>query len=354
MKPSHEQIKEHRQRVWNLTTSCEPIDENKAREAINRLYQALKQPPPKVLFAVSPSTRLALFRWLKGCRDIGNVNILQSTLNEFGGIDSSTIAQLQECTKGSGTHHLPLQNKKWEANWEQFVNSSPFWTAEARWFDSRLNGSRTMYPDPHEYASVLANAIVETEWLSLHGADVCELQCAYSNMVHHSMGFTPMRKVVIIQHRPLEVHLDDRGRLHNESGPAVAWRNGERLYQLHNVACPSWVVEHPERITPVTIDAMNNSEVRREMIARFGIERFVAETFTSPPVVDDWGKLYRRTRGSDSDIVMVKMVNSTPEPDGTFKEYFERVPPTIQTPREALAWQVGLEKAEDYRPAVET
>jgi hypothetical protein len=113
-------------------------------------------------------------------------------------------------------------------------------------------------------------------------------------------------------------------------------------------------VEHPERITPVTIDAMNNSEVRREMIARFGIERFVAETFTSPPVVDDWGKLYRRTRRSDSDIVMVKMVNSTPEPDGTFKEYFERVPPTIQTPREALAWQVGLEKAEDYRPAVET
>ena len=50
---------------------------------------------------------------------------------------------------------------------------------------------------------------------------------------------------------------------------------------------------------------------------------------------------------------MVEVVNSTPEPDGTRKTYFLRVPPTTRTAREAVAWTFGL-RADAYRPAVET
>jgi hypothetical protein len=50
---------------------------------------------------------------------------------------------------------------------------------------------------------------------------------------------------------------------------------------------------------------------------------------------------------------MVEVVNSTPEPDGSRKTYFLRVPPTIETAREAVAWTFGL-GAVDYRPAVES
>ena len=39
---------------------------------------------------------------------------------------------------------------------------------------------------------------------------------------------------------------------------------------------------------------------------------------------------------------MVEVVNSTPEPDGSRKTYFLRVPPTIGTAREAVAWTFGL------------
>ncbi len=50
---------------------------------------------------------------------------------------------------------------------------------------------------------------------------------------------------------------------------------------------------------------------------------------------------------------MVKVVNSAPEPDGTFKDYFLRVPPTMQTARQAVAWTFGKESHE-YAPVLET
>ena len=50
---------------------------------------------------------------------------------------------------------------------------------------------------------------------------------------------------------------------------------------------------------------------------------------------------------------MVHVVNSTPEPDGTSKKYMLRVPPEIQSAREAIAWTFSL-KPEEYTPLLET
>ena len=50
---------------------------------------------------------------------------------------------------------------------------------------------------------------------------------------------------------------------------------------------------------------------------------------------------------------MVEVLNSTPEPDGSRKTYFLRVPPRTRTAREAVAWTFGVREP-DYRPAQET
>ncbi len=55
----------------------------------------------------------------------------------------------------------------------------------------------------------------------------------------------------------------------------------------------------------------------------------------------------------DEPIVMVEVLNSTPEPDGTRKTYFLRVPPTMRTAREAVAWTFDMDGAA-YAPAVES
>ncbi|RSS35941.1 hypothetical protein EF902_36630 [Streptomyces sp. WAC05858] len=51
-------------------------------------------------------------------------------------------------------------------------------------------------------------------------------------------------------------------------------------------------------------------------------------------------------------VVMVEVVNSTPEPAGTHRTYWPRVPPRIRTP-EGVAWTLGVD-ADTYRPERET
>ena len=57
-------------------------------------------------------------------------------------------------------------------------------------------------------------------------------------------------------------------------------------------------------------------------------------------------------------FLMVKVVNSTPEPDGSFKDYFIRVPPAFgdgqHTARSAVAWTFEESDEADYAPLVET
>lgn len=68
---------------------------------------------------------------------------------------------------------------------------------------------------------------------------------------------------------------------------------------------------------------------------------------------DRYGKLLRQELDGDEPLVMVQVVNSTPEPDGHFKHYFLRVPPEIQTAHEGVAWSFG-KTAKEYTPLIET
>ena len=50
---------------------------------------------------------------------------------------------------------------------------------------------------------------------------------------------------------------------------------------------------------------------------------------------------------------MAKVVNATPEPDGSFKDYFLRVPPAMERARQAVAWTFRMQEME-YNPCVQT
>jgi hypothetical protein len=62
-----------------------------------------------------------------------------------------------------------------------------------------------------------------------------------------------------------------------------------------------------------------------------------------------WGA----TTTTEEPVTYVEVVNSTPEPDGTRRTYFLRVPPTVQSAREAVAWTFALDGGA-YRPTVES
>ena len=63
---------------------------------------------------------------------------------------------------------------------------------------------------------------------------------------------------------------------------------------------------------------------------------------------DELGDLYRADVPDDEPLVMVRVLNSTPEPDGTYKPYWLRVPPGMTRASDAVAWTFGFENAAQY------
>lgn len=142
-------------------------------------------------------------------------------------------------------------------------------------------------------------------------------------------------------------------RLHCEDGPALIWPDGTRWHYWNGVRVPEFAVERPETITLKQIRAEENAEVRRVLIERYGTARYISDVGAQPTHQDRCGTLYTVLQPDDEPLVMVKVVNATPEPDGTTKEYFLRVPPGMKTPAEGVAWTFGLLE-DEYFPIHET
>jgi hypothetical protein len=174
------------------------------------------------------------------------------------------------------------------------------------------------------------------------------------NLVAQSCGWWwAYDSIAILTERPSRLSLDERGRLHADSDWAILYPDGFGYCLVHGVEVPEHVVLAPEKITVKEIEAEQNVEVRRVMIEKYGQSRYLLDSGAIEVHKDDWGILYRKEIPDDEPIQMVKVVNSTPEPDGSKRDYFIRTPPTLTTARASVAWTFA-QSAETYSPEVET
>jgi hypothetical protein len=171
----------------------------------------------------------------------------------------------------------------------------------------------------------------------------------------------PHENICWVCERHHHLALDDDAFLHSLVGPACAYPDGFAIHAVHGVRVPEFVVERPREITIQTIDNEGNAEVRRVMIDRYrvgenvhGAAAFMRDAGGVRVDHDEsFGTLWRREVADDEPIVLLEVINATSEPDGQFKHYFLRVPPTMTTAREAAAWTFDR-APEDYAPSIET
>jgi hypothetical protein len=166
-----------------------------------------------------------------------------------------------------------------------------------------------------------------------------------------------------------------RGQLHNVVGPAIAYPDGWSLYAINGVRVPEFVVMRPAEITTPVIDAETNAEVRRVMIDRYkhgesvsGAAAYLRDA--GGKIIDHderWGTLRCRKVSGDESILMVEVVNRTPEADGSYHHFFLRVSPECcplhedgtkgepqkLTAHAAVASTFG-KRAEEYYPEFES
>ena len=199
-------------------------------------------------------------------------------------------------------------------------------------------------------------------WRPLEGRAQREAAIDHRLEIARSAGpWWALDDIAIVSERPLVNRTDDQGRPHASDGPAIAWGDGFEIYAWHGVIMDRSVVMEPEGITAAAIDEERNVERRRVLIERFGPERLVREGGAMLIHEDETGRLWRRDvdageppwRRRDEPVVLVEVINSTPEPDGTRRTYFLRVPPITQTARQGVAWTFGLGEVE-YRPSLES
>jgi len=163
----------------------------------------------------------------------------------------------------------------------------------------------------------------------------------------------PHKEICWVSERHNVLRRDDRGRLHAEDGPAVMYPDGWAIYAVHGVRVPADIIEDRASITVERIEKEDNAEIRRVMISLYGEGQYLEDS--GAVVVSEYagGRLYRKDAPEDEPIVMVRVINSTPEPDGTSKVYWLRVPPDMADARAAVAWTFGMD-AHEYQPAQES
>lgn len=156
----------------------------------------------------------------------------------------------------------------------------------------------------------------------------------------------PHRRVCWLVERHNVLETDDRGRLHNARGPAVAFADGWAVHAWKGVLVPSWTIEHPHEITASRIDRERDAIVRRCMIDIMTPERFIREGDAYCVSEDETGMLWTKTWTAWDAWAAVQVQNGTAEPDGTYRQYFLQVPPTVRSARQAVAWTYGLTEHE--------
>lgn len=125
----------------------------------------------------------------------------------------------------------------------------------------------------------------EAGWLSYYdfmlevlNIEVCKKLEGLIGLAKNCGWWSPYDDCVIFQHRHDELHTDENFRLHNESGPAVKYRDGYSVWAINGIRVNKQIVMSPETLTIQEINSESNQDVRSIMVNRFGWPRYLTES----------------------------------------------------------------------------
>jgi len=155
---------------------------------------------------------------------------------------------------------------------------------------------------------------------------------------------------ILCAERPKELKVDAEGRLHCESGPALIYHDGSKVYSWHGTTIPGTWIEDKSSLTAQVALTWQNVEERRCAVEILGWDRILQEL--KPKVIDEdpnpeIGILLRcdLPDAPNEQFLKVKC--------GTGRDFVLPVPPDMKTARQANAWTYSLEP-EDYNLEIRT
>jgi hypothetical protein len=359
-----------------------PADRGAAEQAIREMYGAANLPPPaKIVWCGSPlasGLTRAIILDKKLLPQIGDAvrdsvwdSVRASVRDSVGDSVGASVWASVRASVGDS-----VRDSVWDSVWDS-VGASVRASVRASVGDSVRDSVRDSV-----WASVYGQH--DAAWLAFYKYFHDEVGLTEQTeklsglwMLAKSAGWAlPHQNICWVSERHNILERDERGRLHSVSGPACAYPDGWAIYAVHGVRVPADIIEDRQSITVSRIEAESNAEVRRVMIDLYGPKRYLADSGAA--VVQELpadhyliglrtARLLRKEVPDDEPIIMVDLLNSTPEPDGTVKRYLLRVEPGAyegQASRDCLAavastWRnadgsLAFKRPSDYAPVFES
>ncbi len=368
-------IPDFRMKWRSLAFETRPIRHAEAEDLVCRIYRAQGQTPPeRFVWATSPGRALAAAALLEASHpdpwerhirftDWGTRNDLGSFLDRQDAerlielLRDPWVENLTDFLLASAEREMmAFGNRSWDIVRSQLEREAGEYPTEGT-LRRALDRPRRSIP------TGIANRGYLAACEFVHEAAGHPIKRENRLLARLQQDFGPFfysnNNVAVLLERATYICLDEAGRVHNDCSPAISYRGSAKLYAWHGVAVAPHVIEQPHLIELREIMSEPNAEIRRVLIERYGWERYIEKTDARVMDSSEAGTLLilpspeRDTQEAPEAIRVLRVQNSTPEQDGTRKNYFIRVPPDILTAKAAVAWSFGMSEKE-YAPLLET
>jgi internalin A len=308
------------QQWYNLST--DPINYQQAIVAVESAYATIGFAEPEIIFCSSPYQGFAS---LSDCEPLGSslAKVLSDAARKppIWGLWQS-LRELMAVQSEWGVHGQMEQQLRNDGMELEFYKEDGM--------------ELELYITPEEFVELISitEFCISEFGCVLEDKEQEVLRCL--KLMLESCGWIfPFEKVCIVCDRPRILSFDNQQRLHAEGSPALQFADGWGVYAYHGVRLPEkYGKALPNQWQAQWLLEEQNAELRRVLIQGIGYARIVEELHAIE--LDSWQEYTLIKIDSRVDIEPIYLVKMTCPSTGYIHAL--RVPPDLQSAREAITW----------------
>lgn len=350
----------YREKWRAIALSTEPIDRQKATEAIKAVWGWIYySEPPEILFFDSPFAALNyIAKELLFNPDSELTKQLRENIDmdiETSERPDSLMDNVMQCNLKELYNELD-ENLYLDLWWEELGNYLDAQITERVYiFIEQLLTSKLGEDISKLLIKYLCNGLKNRRFggvipeklagdASLFEFGIYELNCCESlqeswlqfQLIIKNCGWIfPFHGICLVCDRPRIISFDNQQELHAEGAPAIQFADGYSLYAYHGVTLPEeYGTLHPNQWKAEWILEEKNAELRRVLIQGIGYARICQELEATE--LDTWQEYTLLKIDKQVDDELLYLLKMTCPSTGHIHAL--RVPPEIRSARESIRW----------------
>ena len=311
----------YREKWRQIALSTKPIDRQKAAEAVKAAYKLIGESEPEIIYFDSPYAAARHGWWGDGYSELDYWDLLP---------------QLRERLPAE-LFNVPLNLKEDQQLFAQVRHFENLLVAEA---DEKIQQERGILCEEFSEGRMQTDILCwECGWFDFCISELKFEQNIeweiYQNILKNCGRIYDYQEACFVCDRPRILCFDNQQRLHAEGAPAIQYADGFSVYAYHG----TWLSEeygkiHPNQWQAQWLLSESNAELRRALIQEIGYAKICQEL--QAVELNTWQEYTLLKIDSNVDVEPIYLLKMTCPSTGHLHAL--RVPPNVQSAREAITW----------------